>query len=122
PEYVSMFLLFCILTNLLSIYAPVYVAPGSLKPSNPKLTAVLFQLVMIMFFFPLTQALALVPWGAEAVLRLFGWTSGIPVFLLLSLVEGAAIGVIYRFAWDGLGSLLQAREQKILDCVTSRAL
>jgi hypothetical protein len=122
PEYVSTFLLFCILTNLLSIYAPVYVAPGSLKPSNPKLAAVLFQLVIIMFFLPLTQALALLPWGTEAVLRLFGWTSGIPVFLLLSLAECAVVVVIYRFALDGLGSLLQAREQKILDCVTSRAL
>ena len=56
PQYVSMFLLFCIFTNLLSIYAPIHIAAGSLKPSNPKLTTVLLQLVMFMFLFPLTQA------------------------------------------------------------------
>ena len=43
PQYLSMFLLFCIMTNLLSIYAPVHVAEGSLKPSNPKLGTVLLQ-------------------------------------------------------------------------------
>ena len=46
PQYVSMFLLFCIFTNLMSIYAPFHVAAGSLKPSNPKLSTVLLQLVM----------------------------------------------------------------------------
>ena len=38
PQYLSMFLLFCLFTNLLSIFAPIYIAAGSLKPSNPKLT------------------------------------------------------------------------------------
>jgi hypothetical protein len=122
PQYVSMFLLFCILTNLLSIYAPVYVAPGSLKPSNPRLTAVLLQLLMIMILFPLTQAATLLPLGTEALLRLLGWTAGAPIYLLLSLVECAAIVVIYHFSLDWLGSLFQAREQRILECVTSRAL
>ena len=56
PQFVSMFLLFCICTNLLSIYAPLHIAAGSLKPSNPKLTTVLLQLVMFMLLFPLTQA------------------------------------------------------------------
>ncbi len=34
PQFVSMFLLFCLLTNLISIYAPMHVAAGSMKPSN----------------------------------------------------------------------------------------
>jgi hypothetical protein len=122
PQYVSMFLLFCILMNWLSIYAPVYIAPGSLKPSNPNLSSVLLQLVMIMFLFPLTQATTLLPLGAEAVLRLHDWPSGAPICLLLTLVECAAVVVIYHFSMIGLGSLLQGREQRILEIVTQRAL
>src|SRR5262249_59736893 len=46
PLYVSMFLLFCVLANLMSIYAPVYLAAGSLKASNLKLTTGLLQFAM----------------------------------------------------------------------------
>ena len=64
PQYVSMFLLFCIFTNLLSIYAPIYIAAGSLKPSNPKTSTVLLQMVMFLFLLPLTQAPTLLPLGS----------------------------------------------------------
>ena len=86
PQYVSMFLLFCICTNLLSIYAPVHIAAGSLKPSNPKLSTVLLQLVMFLFLFPLTQGATLLPLGIEALLRFQGLGTGVPICLLLSLV------------------------------------
>ena len=123
PQYASMFLLFCIFTNLLSIYAPVYVAAGSLKPSNPKLTTVLLQFAMGIFLFPLTQGLTLLPLGIEAVLvGLLGWPAGVPIYLVLSLAECAVVVVIYRLALDWQGGLLQAREQRILEIVTSRAL
>ena len=103
PQYVSMFLLFCIFTNLLSIYAPVYVAAGSLKPSNPKLSTVLLQMVMFLFLFPLTQAPTLLPLGIEAVLRFLGWPAGVPICLVLSLVECAVVVVIYHFSLDWQG-------------------
>ena len=87
PQYISMFLLFCMLTNLLSIYAPVHVAAGSLKPANPKLITVLLHLVTFMIFFPLTQALTLIPLGTEMVLRALGYGAGLPICLLLSLAR-----------------------------------
>jgi ABC-2 type transport system permease protein len=121
PQYISMFLLFCIFTNLLSIYAPVYVAAGSLKPSNPKVSTVLLQLVMFMFLFPLTQAPTLLPLGIEVVLRFLGRTAGAPIYLLLSLAQCAAVVIIYHFSLDLLGGLFQAREQRILESVTNRA-
>ena len=46
--------------------------------------------------------------------------AGVPICLLLSLVECAVIVVIYYFCSDGLGSLLQSREQKILETVTAK--
>ena len=122
PQYVSMYLLFCLLMNLLSIYAPVYVAAGSLKPSNPKLVTVLLHLVTFMVLFPLTQALTLIPLGTEMALQLLGYGSGVPICLLLGLFECAVSGRNgYYFCSAGLGSLLQSREQKILESVTAKA-
>ena len=92
-------------TNLLSIYAPLHVAAGSLKPSNPKLATVLLQLVMFMFLFPLTQALTLLPLGIEAVLRFLGWRKASPICLVLSLAECAAVVFIYRFSLELAGGL-----------------
>ena len=120
PHFVSMFLLFCIFTNLMSIYTPVHVAAGSLKPSNPKLTTVLLQMVMFLVLFPLTQAPTLLPLGIEMLSRFMGWTADIPIYLLLCLVECAVVAVIYYFSLIWLGELFQAREQKILDSVTKR--
>src|SRR5262249_47902532 len=79
PQYISMFLVFCLLMNFLSIYAPVYVAAGSLKPSNPKITTVLLHLVTFMILFPLSQGLLLIPVGTELALRFAGIGSGIPI-------------------------------------------
>jgi hypothetical protein len=117
PQYVAMFLLFCIVTNLLSIYAPLHVAAGSLKPSSPKLGTALLQLVMIMVLFPLTQAAMLLPLGIEAAMRFLGWAAGVPIYLVLTLAELAAVVAIYHFALLWQGGLLQAREQKILEAV-----
>jgi hypothetical protein len=120
PQYVSMFLLFCILMNWLSIYAPVYIAAGSLRPSNPKLSTVLLHLMTMMLVFPLTQAVLLLPLGTEMVLRLLGWTAGFPICLVLTLAECALVVLIYRLTLDRQGDQFQAREQRILEIVTSR--
>jgi hypothetical protein len=121
PQYISMYLLFCLLMNFLSIVAPAHVAAGSLKPAQPKFLTVLLHMVTFMIFFPLTQVVTLAPLGAEFILRLLGRGAGIPVCLLLSLLECALIAVIYYFCTEGLGSLLQSREQKILETVTAKA-
>ncbi len=121
PQYVSMFLLFCMVMNLLSIYAPVYVPAGSFKAPNPKLTVVLLQLLTMMVLFPLTQAVSLIPLGAEMLMGLLGSSSGVPIYLLLSLAECAVLVLIYHFMLNVQGSLFQASEQWILERVTNRA-
>ena len=72
PHFVSMYLLFCIFTNLMSIYTPVHVAAGSLKPSSPTTSTVLLQLLMFFFLFPLTQAPTLDAAGHRDVLAIHG--------------------------------------------------
>jgi ABC-2 type transport system permease protein len=121
PQYLSMFLVFCILSNLVSIYAPAHVAAGSLRPANPKLTTILLQTVMIGIMLPLTQAVILMPLGIEFLLRFFGWGSHVPIYLLLSIVECALVVFLYKLSLAWQGELLQGREQRILECVTNRA-
>ncbi len=121
PQYISMFLLFCICANLLSIYAPLHVAAGSLKPTYPKMTTALLQVGMMLILFPLTQLVTLAPLGIEVVLRLLGRMEGVPICLVLSLAECAAVVGIYRVSLGISGDLLRAREQQILESVASRS-
>jgi ABC-2 type transport system permease protein len=120
PQYVSMFLLFCLVTNLLSIYAPFPIAAGSLKPTNPKTSTVLLQMVMTLILLPLTQGPTLLPLGIEALLRRLGWPAAAPICLVLSLVECAVVVLVYLLSMELLGNLFQAREQAILETVTKR--
>jgi hypothetical protein len=117
PQYIAMFLLFCVFTNLLSILTPLHIAAGSLKPSNPSVKTVFIQMAMFLFLFPLTEAPTLLPLGIEAGLRFWGKGNGVPIYLLLSLVQVALAALIYYFSLIWLGSLLQSREQKILEQV-----
>jgi ABC-2 type transport system permease protein len=121
PLSISMFLLFCIFTNLLSILTPLPVAAGSLKPANPNIKTALLQIIMFLFLFPLTQAPAMLPWGVETGMRFLGYGAGVPTFLLLALAELAVVVVLYYFSLILLGDLFQSREQKILECVTKGA-
>jgi hypothetical protein len=121
PQSISMFLVFCFLTNLLSIYGPVHVPPGSLRPASPKATTVLLQVATIMILFPMSEALTLLPLGVELLMGLAGWYAPVPIGLILTLAECAAILGLYIILLKWQGGLLQAREQDILDSVTSRA-
>ncbi|MDR3618091.1 MAG: hypothetical protein P4L85_01985 [Paludisphaera borealis] len=122
PQFISMYLMFCFMANLFSIYVPVYLAPGTLKPANPKVTTVLLQVAMFLLVFPLCQSLTLLPLAAESVLNVFGLAEDVPVCLLLSLAQCAAALLLYRVSLDWLGGQLQEREQRILETVTNRAL
>jgi hypothetical protein len=121
PQYISMFLLFCLLANALSIYTPTYIAAGALKPSNPKLSTVLLQLGMVILLVPLTQGPTLLPLGIESLLELFDWRVGAPICLVLTVVQCAIVVVLYRILLNWQGRLFQAREQSILESVANRA-
>ena len=63
----------------------------------------------------------LLPLGIEALSQFLGWTIAAPIYLVLTLAECAIVVVLYRFVLVWQGNLLQAREQRILETVTSRA-
>lgn len=120
PQFVAMFLLFCLAMNLLSILAPMRIAAGSLNPASPKLVPMLLQLAMLVFLVPMTQVPTLLPLGIEAASEFLGWTTRAPIFLLLSVAQCVGVAFLYRFVLNWQGDLLRSREQRILDVVTNR--
>lgn len=116
PQFLSMFLLFCLMANLLSIVTPMTIAAGSLKPTNTKMLPILLQFAFL-FLFPLALAPTLLPLGVELLLD---W-HGVPVCLLLSLLECVGVVFLYRLVLPWQGNLLQAREKKILQVVAAKA-
>ncbi len=116
PQFITMYLLFCLMANLLSILTPMAIAPGSFKPANTKVLPILLQFVFL-FLYPLALAPTLLPLGAELLLE---W-AGVPVCLILSLLECAAVVCFYRLMLNWQGNLLQARERKILQVVAAKA-
>jgi hypothetical protein len=120
PQFVSMYLLYCLLANWLSIYAPMPIAAGSMRPAHAKFVPVLLH-ALFTFVFPVAMAPTLVPLGAEFLLRQFGSPDWLPVCLILSLAICAAVIFFYRWALTWQGELLQSRELQILETVTTKA-
>jgi hypothetical protein len=120
PQMVSMFLLYCLLANCQSIYAPMAIRAGSFKPVTPKAVPILLQMAFAMLS-PIIYLPVLLPLGIEFALEELAGVQGIPVYLLLSVLECAAIVYVYRLVLGWEGGLLQAREKKILELVTTKA-
>jgi ABC-2 type transport system permease protein len=118
PQFVSMYLLFCLLANLLSILAPMPIAAGAFRPTNPKGIPLLLHMGFT-FLFPLALAPTLFPLAIE--LACAPWLAGVPLCLILSLLECAAVVRLYRLLLEWEGRLLQLREQRILEIVTAKA-
>ncbi len=120
PRFLSMYLLYCLVANSLSILVPMRIAPSSFQPAKPGGLVVLMQL-LFMFLCPAILSLTLLPLLIELAMEEIGWRHGIPIDLLLSLVECAVIVYIYGLLLGLQGDWLQSREQRILQIVTTRA-
>jgi hypothetical protein len=117
---ISMYLVFCLLANCLSIMAPMPVAAGSMRPSQSKMIPVLLHLLMV-FVFPLVMAPTLAPLGLEALLAALDIVEGWPICLALSVVECAGLIFLFRWLIGWQGVWLQGREQRIMEIVTTKA-
>jgi hypothetical protein len=120
-QMVTMFLLYCLFSNFVSILNPTATTAGSLKPAvKPSGKTLLFGL-LTMVLFPFALAPSMIPLGLEVGLHWMGWFPGIPISLLFSLCEVLAVGYLYSWVLDRQGELLQSRELRILDVVSARA-
>src|SRR5207253_1128054 len=77
PEFVCMYLPFCVLGNFLSIFAPMPIRAGSFKPMNPKVIPVLLHLAAALLS-PLVLVPALVPLGVEFVVEELAGNDWVP--------------------------------------------
>jgi hypothetical protein len=120
PQLVSMFLVFCLLANWLSIFAPMAIRAGSLKAAQPRGLTILLHLAFT-FLFPLALLPTLLPMGIEVLLQDVEFLSGWPIGLALAVLECLGIVYLYRIVLSWQGSLLQSREQRILQLVTVKS-
>lgn len=120
PQAVSMYLIYCLIANCLSILTPLPIAAGSLKPTNAKLAPVLLQFVFLLTF-PIVIAPTQLPLALEALFEYLDWVHGLPVFLILALLECAGLVLVFRWLVGWQGVWLQAREQRIMEIVTTKA-
>jgi len=118
-QLVSMYLVFCALANWLSILVPMPIAASSFKPVNPRGITLLFHMLFV-FALPLALAPTLLPLGVEIAFQELGGMGGLPIYLVLSLLECVGIVCVYRLILNWQGGVLQAREQKILQLVTTK--
>ncbi len=119
-QFVSMYLLYCMAANLLSIFAPLAIAAGTMKPTSVRLLPIFLHMAFV-FVMPFVLAPALLPLAVEAIVvhetGVEYWMINLP----LSLVECGGILLLYRVVLRGEGRLLEMWEQRILELVTSKA-
>jgi ABC-2 type transport system permease protein len=117
-QLLTLFLVLSAVGNLISILAPQYIAPGTLRPTKPKIQIVLLMLVLQLLFMSAMIPIFL-PAFSEWLWRFEGFPGFIPVNLIFS---AALFGVMVPIYWQTLGPLgrlLQRRETKILQSVTA---
>ena len=118
-QSVSMYLLFCLLANLVSVLTPMPMAAGAIQPTGVKLVPVLVQMLLMMFY-PVVLLPTLLPLGVEVLLAELDVVRGVPIALPLTVLVLAGIVAVYRYALTWEGRLLAAREQTVLGIVTSK--
>jgi ABC-2 type transport system permease protein len=118
-QVVSLYLVSCLLMNYMSIYCPIAVASGTMRPAHVHWGPVLMQM-LIMMVYPLLTVPLLFPYGLELLLEQFDMPEGVPVSLLLSILILFVVVLIYRKMITGQGTLLHTREKKILEVVVSK--
>jgi hypothetical protein len=118
-QIVPMYLVFCLIGNMLSILAPMPTAAGSMKPVKPKATTILIHLAFV-FLFPLGLAPTLIPLGIEFVLSWSQTLPWFPVYMVLAIVECALVVWLYPIILKSQGEFLQRRERRILEVVTTK--
>jgi hypothetical protein len=120
PQVVTMYLIYSLLANWLSILAPTRLAAGSLKAREVNFAALLPHLAFLILY-PTAVLPTLVPVVVELGLEQLGLPTVVPVGLILSLALCAGMVALYRAALTWQGDLLFAREQRILDRVVTKA-
>src|SRR5262249_44222668 len=101
-QAVTMYFLYCLLVNVMSILAPMQVPAGSFKPRSVKGVQLLVHLSFLVTF-PMVMGTTLLPMAAELALDRSGLVQGAPIALALSLLGCVGAGCLYwvLLPWEG---------------------
>lgn len=113
----SIFLITCMISNLMAIKAPLAIAAGTMKPMNLNVGVIVLQL-LITILLPICLIPTMIPPGVELLLVKVAGIEGYPIYLILSILWLAATLLVYRFVVRAQGRVLEEEEQKILEVVT----
>ena len=111
------FFLYFTVSNFTSIIAPIGMAVGTMKPVALNFRVFLIQFLALLLV-PIATIPAAIALAAEQLASLFGGVHGIPIYLLLTLIELPLAFGFYRKMLDFQGRQLQQREPTILEVIS----
>ena len=115
----STYLLFSLMANVLSILVPIPIKPGSVQAAQVSIGPVLLQFVFLGTF-PIILIPVLLPYGLQVLVEETTDVRWLPISLVLSLAVLAGSVLVYRRVLTLEGNWLLAREQKVLETVTTK--
>ncbi len=107
------YFLYFLVGNYTSIYAPLGLASGTMKPVSMKFSVIVLQMLAVILV-PVAVLPATLAVGAEQLAHFFGVLRGVPICLLVTLIQLPVVGWIYSLILGRQGRQLQEREQEIL--------
>jgi len=117
-QLVATFMLLSIVGNIISIFVPYHISPGSMK--RTKTSAMTSFLIFISrLLFPVAMVPMFIPPATGLLMSRLGWLSAGPVNILSSMVLLGLLVYFYRLSLPGLGNMLLKREKQILQVVTA---
>ncbi|MFN5320640.1 MAG: hypothetical protein ACK56J_01565 [Planctomycetota bacterium] len=114
----TLYLVACLVGNLMSIMTPLGIASGSLKPVNFKLGTIILQFLLF-FLAPLAMIPAIAPLGLEWLSERFQLLPGVPFYLIGAAFYLVVLLLLYRPLIRRQADLLRERKWKILEAVTN---
>jgi hypothetical protein len=116
-QFVSVLFMAGVAGNLLSIFVPYRIQPGSMKPT--KLPGLAMAVLMFcQMLFPVAMMPVFVGPLLELLWRRAAWPAFVPVNLIVSALFCGLMALVYCQTLAPLGRLLQRREAKILGVIT----
>ena len=114
----AMYLIACLVGNVVSVLFPMAYAIGATKPPQMKTLPLLANLTMTALL-PLAFAPLLLPFGVEVLVAYLADLDVLPLALPLSALMLAGVVLLYRAVLPVEGRLLARREQALLATVVS---
>jgi hypothetical protein len=115
----AVYLLYCILGNIVSIFFPMGIKRGSMQPANPRFVPMLIMFVGVMAGPMVLMLPTVAACGIPAILDAVTNRSMDWLYLLLSIIQLGLCWVFYRWIVDYQGDWLLKWEPKILDVVAN---